>query len=474
MNGGVFKRCGCRHPQTGRSLDTTCPRLPERGHGSWYFDCAVATARGQRERVRRGGYLTRRDAVAARDALVNPSDESVVADAWTVGRWLRYWLTTRTSIRPSTLRSYTEHVDRHLVPHLGRVRLNELTGRQVADMIATLSVTDNRYGRPPTPSTLHRIRATLRAALNAAIREGLLRDNPARYLEMPSPRRPQAQVWTDARVQAWRETGQRYPVAVWTVQQTATFLNHVHDDRLSAMWWLIALRGLRRGEAAGLRWIDVDLTTAVVVIGQQRIAYGRTVAVGPPKTAASRRTIALDPHTVQALRAHRRRQQAEQHAAGDRWHDTGYVFTTLDGQPLHPDYLTRRFARLVKDCGLPPVRLHDLRHGAASLAHCGGADLKTVQEQLGHTSIVLTADTYTSVLHEQHVKAAAATARLVLAAAALVPGTRRRRPTPQKSAAPHPVSRTKPRHGRRSGTSGKHRRGRPRAPHLRPTKIKTA
>ena len=97
------------------------------------------------------------------------------------------------------------------------------------------------------------------------------------------------------------------------------------------------------------------------------------------------------------------------------------MFTTADGAPLHPDFLTRRFGRLVQDSGLPAVRLHDLRHGAASLAHCAGADLKTAQEQLGHTSIVLTADTYTSGLHEQHVKAAA-TAPLVLAAALPGPG----------------------------------------------------
>jgi len=93
---------------------------------------------------------------------------------------------------------------------------------------------------------------------------------------------------------------------------------------------------------------------------------------------------------------------------------------------LHPDYLTRRFRRLVKESGLPPVRLHDLRHGAASLAHSAGADLKTIQEQLGHTSIVLTADTYTSVLTDKHHKTAEATARLVLAAAAR--GPKRRKP----------------------------------------------
>src|SRR5262249_44851493 len=151
-----------------------------------------------------------------------------------------------------------------------------------------------RYGRPATPSTLHRIRATLRSALNAAIRDGLLRDNPARFVELPTPRRPQAMVWTEARVHAWRATGQRFPVAVWTTRHLACSRDSSAEDGLFAMWWLIALRGLRRGEAAGLRWIDLDLDQKVIMIGQQRIAYGHTVADSPPKTAASRRTIALD------------------------------------------------------------------------------------------------------------------------------------------------------------------------------------
>src|SRR5437764_14595781 len=115
---------------------------------------------------------------------------------------------------------------------------------------------------------------------------------------------------------------------MWTVQQLSTFLSQAADDRLSAMWWLIALRGLRRGEAAGLRWCDIDLDTGTLTIEQQRIAFGRTVHVCPPKTAASRRTIALDRATIRLLRKYRRRQQAERDAAGDQWQDSGYVFTT--------------------------------------------------------------------------------------------------------------------------------------------------
>ncbi|GID96546.1 hypothetical protein ACFQFC_18075 [Amorphoplanes digitatis] len=102
------------------------------------------------------------------------------------------------------------------------------------------------------------------------------------------------------------------------------------------------------------------------MIEQQHIANGHLITVGPPKTAPSR-----------LLREHRRRQRAEQRTPGDTWQDSGYVFITEDGAPLHPDYLTRR--HLVLESGLPPVRLHDLRHGAASPAHCADVDLKTVQ-----------------------------------------------------------------------------------------------
>ena len=119
-DGQVFKRCGCRQPQTGRPLASGCPRLTQRGHGSWYFDCAVPSPTGRRERIRRGGYATRRDAAAARDAILDRSSGVGAVETWTVARWLRYWLSTRTSLRPTTLRSYTTHVEVHLIPRLAQ------------------------------------------------------------------------------------------------------------------------------------------------------------------------------------------------------------------------------------------------------------------------------------------------------------------------------------------------------------------
>jgi integrase len=125
-----------------------------------------------------------------------------------------------------------------------------------------------------------------------------------------------------------------------------------------------------------------------------------------------------------ALRGHGSRQQAERAAAGRRRAGTGYASTTVTGTPFRPDRMTRLFAKLVAASGLPPVTLHGLRHGAATLALAAGADLKIVQDQLGHSTITLTADTYTSVLPETARTAAAHTAALLFPARQ--PSSRRR------------------------------------------------
>lgn len=232
------------------------------------------------------------------------------------GRWLRYWLTTRVGIRPTTRLIHTQYIERFLIPHLGKIRLADLTVRQLSAFFAAVGTEANRFGQPHTPTTLAHIRTTLRAALNDAIREGLIRDNPARRVELPSRRRPHALVWTPSRVADWQQTGERPSVAVWTAAQLATFLDSVHEDRLHAMWWLLALRGLRRSEVAGLRWSDLDLDHRQSSVIRARTAAGYQVYEGPPKSVASSRVVALDRRTVAILRAHGRQQRQEQRTAG--------------------------------------------------------------------------------------------------------------------------------------------------------------
>lgn len=369
---------------------------------------------GGRRRLRRGGYLTCDAAAAARDRISVPQPGNP-GRVLTVADWLEMWVQTRVRLRDSTRRIYRSHIRLHFRRLFGGVLLGELHVGHVEQAFRRL------FDEGMTAATARRLFSTLRTALNAAVRERLIADNPARYVKLPRGNRPHAVVWTRRRVEDWKRTGVRPAVAVWTPAQLAQFLASVAGHRLFAPYHLIAMRGLRRGEACGLMWDDLDLDEGLAYISRQvqHGADGRLRAC-PLKTEASCRAVALDRGTVIVLRAHRSWQ--------GRWFSEsgitsqGWVFTDDIGGPLSPDYLSRTFTGMVKDSGLPPVRLHDLRHGAATLTLAQGEDLKTIADQLGHSSVVLTADTYLSVAVELGLKAAADAARLVLNAGRRPPG----------------------------------------------------
>ena len=260
--------------------------------------------------------------------------------------------------------------------------------------------------------------ATLLSALGTAFKRKQIGHNPASHVELDAGRRPQAVVWTEDRIEAWRRTGIRPPVAVWTPQQAGAFLDGAAQHRLYPMFHLIAYRGLRRGEAVGLRWQDTNLDAAVLRITQQVVQLGWVTEVGEPKTHSGARTVSLDARTVAVLRSWRATQAGERHIWGEAWRDTGLVFTREDGSQLHPDTVTTVFEQMHRAAGLPPIRLHDLRHTAASLALAAGVPLKVVSEQLGHSSLAITADTYTSVLPAVAQAAAEAVADVIPRASA--------------------------------------------------------
>lgn len=240
------------------------------------------------------------------------------------------------------------------------VRLDKLRVAHVSDMFdqivehndeivaARASKDDKRreavkYQRPVGPSSMQRIRETLRKALNDAIRQELITFNAAKWVQMPAATRPKAVVWTPERVEHWQRTAQvPSPVMVWTPEQTGQFLDHAVHDRLYPLFHLVTHRGLRRGEACGLRWIDTHLEAGTIDVLNQIVQYGWETGQAKPKTEESAATVALDAGTVAVLVEHRTRYRAERVAAGDRWVESGLVFTEPDGSPLHPADVTDR------------------------------------------------------------------------------------------------------------------------------------
>ena len=208
---------------------------------------------GGRRRLRRGGYLTCEAAAAARDRLSVPVLGDPRDGVYTVVEWLEAWVETRARLRDSTRRMYQGHIRLYFRRLLDGVLLRELHIGHVQDAFQRL------FDEGMTAATARRLFSTLRSALNAAVRERLIRDNPARYLKLPKGRRPFAVVWTKRRVREWRRTGERPVVAVWTPAQLAEFLSAIAGHPMFAAYHLIAMRGLRRGEACGLTWDDLDL-----------------------------------------------------------------------------------------------------------------------------------------------------------------------------------------------------------------------
>ena len=375
-------------------------------------------------------------------------------DKGAIGEALWAWLAQETKtgkVRRATLVSYESHLRLYVDPKIGHIRRDRLNVGHLVEMFNQIEddndaivaanadrralVLEIKYAskrarkrelreqlaamppfrRPVGASSQQRIRATLRTGINDLIAQQKMVFNPAQYLDLPSGKtRPV--IWTEERVDEWRNTGRRPgPVMVWTPEHAGAFLDHVEDhasDEL-AMWHTMVYRGPRRGEVAGLPWTETNLNASKIEINTQLTEIEYEVAEAAPKSEAGCRTIALDAEGVALLRAHRARQGRERLRLGEAWVESGKVFTRPDGSPLRPSWIGDRFAHLCAEAGLPPIRLHDLRHTAATLMLAAGIDMKIVQETLGHSMLSTTADLYTSVLPQLASAAAEAAVAIV-------------------------------------------------------------
>jgi integrase len=226
-------------------------------------------------------------------------------------------------------------------------------------------------------ASIRRIHATLHRALADAVRWQVLARNAAAAADPPRAPRPKKRTWS--------------------AEELRAFLSHVDGHEWAALWHFVAMTGVRRGEALGVPWEDVDFARGRVSIAQTVIPLRSGTAWGEPKTAKGRRAIAIDPTTVAALRAQRTRQLEERLLVGNQYEDHELVFARADGRPLNPEHVTRVFSSLVRKSGLKAITLHGLRHTHATLALVEGINTLVVSERLGHSSMAVTAELYQEV-----------------------------------------------------------------------------
>jgi integrase len=237
-----------------------------------------------------------------------------------------------------------------------------------------------RLEQQTTAATAKETHKVLRTALSAACREELIARNVVTLVDAP-------------RVES-------RSLDPWSLDETLAFLTAARTDPLYPAFVLSIALGLRRGEVIGLRWQDVDLDKREIRIRKQRQRVGGEAYEDDPKGRRRRQVLPLPAICVAPLRYQRMRQTAMRERAGDRWEESGHVFTTRTGRPIEPRNVYRSFTRVAKNADLRVIRLHDARHGCATLLTAAGVAPRVVMEILGHSQIAVTMNVYAHVVQD--------------------------------------------------------------------------
>lgn len=264
----------------------------------------------------------------------------------------------------------------HIVPAFGSTALARLSAVQLQALYAAML----REGF--APATVAHAHAVIHKALKTALRLGHFTRNVADLVSAPSARKHQREMVS------------------LTPEQAHTLLDAARGERLEALYVLAVSTGMRLGEMLALKWEAVDLDGAILDV-RHTLHHEAAGAwrLTTPKTAKSRRRIDLPSLAVEALRAHRTRQLEERLRAGEGWEEHRFIFTRNDGEPLRGTHvLERHFRPLLRRAGLPAIRIHDLRHTAATLLLSEGVNIKAVSETMGHSDIAITLGIYGHLL----------------------------------------------------------------------------
>ena len=314
--------------------------------------------------------------------------ETVVSEKLTLGQYLtERWLPIQeTRLRKSTYESYRRNIELHVVPGLGRRKLDQLTPEDI-DLFYAALLKNGRKKRPGekspakglAPKTVHNIHVMLNKALSDAARKGTVVRNVVALADAPS-----------------LQARKRPEVKAWEADRLVVSLGASEPHRMAPAYFFAAHTGMRRGEVLGVRWRDIDLRDGRVSVRQALVTVNYKMSISDVKTGTSRRTIDIDADVTQVLDDWRKLRTEERDGVVPAPDDL--VFVKADGTSMHPDIFSQLFDRTVAKIDVPSISLHDLRHTHATLLLKAGVNVKVVSERLGHANIAFTMHVYQHVL----------------------------------------------------------------------------
>ena len=311
-----------------------------------------------------------------RTQMLSELDKGILAkpNKLATGAYLEQWLkgSVASTVAPSTYGSYAYITKKYLIPALGGIKLWNLKPQHLQRLYA------DKMQQGLSPRSVQLMHITLHKALKNAIKTGLISRNPIDLVDPPQV--------------------ERHEMKTMTEEDIGRFLDEARKGDYYTLFYIYLFTGIRRSEALALRWSDVDLLGCQLSINKTMQFLNKKVTFKSPKTANSRRLVALSPSTSVVLRLHREAQnKIRKYKEESPVSDDDLVFCQSDGSPYLPNTISHAWIKLVKKCGLDGVRLHDARHTHATLLFKSGVSAKVIQERLGHSSVAFTMNTYAHV-----------------------------------------------------------------------------
>jgi integrase len=297
----------------------------------------------------------------------------VQPDKTTLGEYLSQWMKDHEqNLAPRSFERYQSVVKKDIAPVLGNITLAQLRPEHLQRYYTSQLEKDR------SPATVRYSHSVIHVALKEAVKLGILSRNVADAVDPPRVKNKEMSTWEEDDINH--------------------FLEVIRDSAYYELFYTALYTGMRRSELLGLRWGDVDKEFFQISVrrGLHQLEDGSYVFT-EPKSAKSRRTIALTPSNASVLREYREKQKQQCTMLGKQFTDDDLVFCHFDGKPLRPNSVTRAWQTLAGKAGLKVIRLHDARHSHASLMLKQRIHPKVVQERLGHSSIQITLDRYSHV-----------------------------------------------------------------------------
>lgn len=298
------------------------------------------------------------------------------AEQSTTAVFLQYWMRVYCEPRlaANTIRGYRVNLEKHIYPRIGDIPLNRIKPSDIQKLY------DELLASGLSGTTVRYVHNNLHRAFGFAVKQELLIRNPVDMVEPPKIDRPE--------------------ITPLTMEQVKHLLRVCHDQEIYIPVMLAVTLGLRRGEALGLQWSDIDLAEKTLTVRHSAICDADGFRLSSPKTKNSRRTLLLPDMVCDALESALSNQQIMKYEAGSTYNSLNLVCCRRDGNPFTTNALQHQFHDTLIKHDLPAIRFHDLRHTHATLMLRSHIPAKIVSSMLGHSSIGITLDTYSHVMTE--------------------------------------------------------------------------